>query len=110
MAVYRVRKRLSTGQQRGDVVQGGDFRQGVVPALLRVGALAYIDGPPLTELPGWELRGETLAAHGIETVVEFLEADEERVRQWFNYRSCRAVERWKDEVRRWLMPPPEDRG
>lgn len=111
MATYMVRKRLSTGQEPGDVVTDGDFRDGVVPALLAVGALKRIEGPPLTELPGWTRRAELLARADIEMADQFLEADDELIRRVVGYRSTRAVAGWKEEVRRWLMPPPpEKRG
>jgi len=106
MAIYRVCKRLSTGQVPGDVVDGEAFRDGVVPVLLARGALKVLEGPPLTELPGWVLRAEALAEFGVMTATDFLETDDELVRDVFGYRSTRAVERWKGEVRRWLMPGP----
>jgi len=109
MAIYRVQKRLSTGQQPGDVVPGTAFRDDAIPALLAVSALKRVDGPPLTELPGWTRRAELLAQAGVTMTDQFLEADDELIRQAVGYRSTRAVARWKEEVRHWLMPAPARR-
>jgi len=106
MATYRVQKRLSTGQRPGDIVHDTDFRDGVALILHRGNTLSLINGPPLTELPGWTRRAELLAAVGVVTADQFLEADDELIRQAAGYHSTRAVAKWKEEVRRWLMPGP----
>lgn len=109
MTTYRVQKRLSTGHQPGDIVADGNFREDVAVALVGVGALKIIDGPPLTELPGWTRRAELLARVGIMTADQFLEADGELIRCAVEYHSVKAVVQWKEDVRRWLMPPSAKR-
>jgi len=106
MAIYRVLKRLSTGQQPGDIVHDTDFRDGVALILYERKILSLISGPPLTELPGWTRRAELLAEVDVVTADQFLDADDELIRQAMGYRSTRAVAGWKEEVRRWLMPAP----
>jgi len=106
MATYRVQKRLSTGQRPGDIVHDTDFRDGVALILYERKVLSLISGPPLTELPGWTWRAELLAQVGVTMTDQFLEADDELIRQAVGYRSTRAVAKWKEEVRCWLMPAP----
>ena len=105
MTTYRVQKRLSTGHQPGDVVFDDDFHQGVAVTLAGTGALKIINGPPLTELPGWTRRAELLAEADIMTADQFLEADDELIQRAVGYHSVKAVVQWKEDVRRWLMPP-----
>lgn len=105
MTTYRVQKRLSTGHQPGDIVADGNFRDDVAVALVEVGALKIVNGPPLTELPGWTRRAELLAEVDITTADRFLEADDELIRLTVGYHSAKAVVQWKEDVRRWLMPP-----
>ena len=109
MAMYRVLKRLSSGKKPGDVVPDTAWRDGVIPALVKVNAIKRIDGPPLTELPGWTRRAELLAEAGITIVDQFLEADGELIRKAVGYHSTRMVTGWKEDVRRWLMPAPVKR-
>ena len=106
MAMYRVRKRLSTGQQPGDIVHDTDFRDGVALILYERKILSLISGPPLTELPGWTRRAELLAQVSVTMTDQFLEADDELIQQAVGYHSTRAVAKWKEEVRHWLMPAP----
>ena len=71
MYVRVLKKRLSTGHQRGDIVPGDTFKQ--LAALIRHHAIAEVHPPPLSELMGWTTRAELLAEHGIGDVVQFLE-------------------------------------
>ena len=47
--------------------------------LMQKGVIAEVEGPPLAVLPGWAELAEQLAAFGVETVVDLMEADRERL-------------------------------
>jgi len=102
MYVRILKKRLSTGHQRGEIVPGETFKQ--LNALIRHHAVAEVHPPPLSEIVGWTTRAELLADHGIVDVVQFLEAENETLRDIFNYKSDRVINRMKAEVRQALLP------
>jgi len=102
MFVRVTKRRLSTGHVRGDVVPGSTFKH--LDALIRTGAVAEVMPPPLSELVGWTTRAELLAQHDIIDVAQFLEADNAVLRGIFGYKTDRAIERFKAEVRTSLLP------
>lgn len=102
MYVRVIKKRLSTGHQRGDIVPGSMFK--ALSALLREGAVVPYRSAPLSELIGWKRRSEILADAGILTVVNFLEASNETVREAFGYKTDRAVKRMRHELETMVWP------
>lgn len=111
MRRYVVLERLSTRQPIGTAVKETDFKPGVAEILVRKGALAPLHTPPLSELPGWTRRSEILRAIDVVTIQDFLDADEERVAQLFNYQSA-TIRKWKRDVQEWItatQPAPRRR-
>ena len=107
MAIYRVLKPLSTGHQPGDLVDGNSFKS--LDVLVAVKALAPVSTPPLSELPGWIKRAERLNAVGIITVQDLLDTKSSAIAEIFGYKSTAGIDRWKEEVREWLMPKPPEK-
>ena len=105
MELYRVLKDLSTGQVREDIVEGNCFKQRILEALIKNNANAPIRSPPLSEIPAWNARAEILEKCGIVTVNDFLCADDEILKQAFNYKTTRTINKWKKELRQWILPP-----
>ncbi|KPJ77282.1 MAG: hypothetical protein AMJ81_00025 [Phycisphaerae bacterium SM23_33] len=106
MALYRVLKSLTTGHQPGDIVSGDRFESRVLAALVKVRAISEVRPPPLSELPGWEARAEKLREIGVVTVRDFLEADDDKVRELFNYKRTSTVAKWKTEAEKWVRAGP----
>jgi len=108
MAVYRVLRSLDRGSriiEPGQIIQIDWLSPENVGRLETVGAVAQVHGPPLVELPGWQLRSERLAGAGITTAVEFLEADSAEVEGRIEAQPG-MVDKWKQDVQKWLLPPP----
>lgn len=106
MYVRVVKNRLSTGHVRGDIVPGSTFKQ--LDLLIKHGAVAPCKPAPLSELQGWTVRAEQLARLGITDVVAFLEADNATLREAFNHKTDRAVNRYKAELGATMRPRGED--
>ena len=102
MYVRVLKRRLSTGHMRGDVVPGERFKE--LDLLIQNGAVSPCKPAPLSELQGWTTRAEKLAKVGITDVVAFLEADNETLREVFNHKTDRAVNRYKAELGATLRP------
>lgn len=102
MYVRVIKRKLSTGHVRGDIMPAGTFK--AVALLLKHGAVSEVCPPPLSELGGWETRAELLAEHGIVDVVQFLEADNATLKEIFGYKTARVINRMKAEVRMALLP------
>lgn len=99
--LYRVLRKLSTGHEKGDLVDGSRFKQ--LEVLVGAGALSAVKPPPLSELPGWTTRAEQLEPYNIITVNDFLEADDELLREALNYKTLRNINRWRGELKEWLV-------
>ena len=105
MFVRVIKRKLSTGHVRGDIVPGSTFAQ--LAALIRAGAVAEVKPPPLSELMGWTTRSVMLAEHGIVDVAQFIEADNEQLRQIMGIKRPSTIERYKAEVYSELLPARE---
>ena len=113
MVMYRVCKTLHVGGGRylypGTFTRLGWLDEGGVAKLVAVGAVGEVRPPPLVLIPGWERRAARMAGQGITDVVQLLDADTDTV-----VKACRAkaatVERWKEEVRDWLVVAPPAKG
>lgn len=75
MATYRALSNLSGVAKRGELTQLTHLTPEQIAKLERVGAIARIGAPPLTELPSWAIRAGKLAKAGILDGEAFLEAD-----------------------------------
>jgi hypothetical protein len=93
--LYRVLRTLTTGHVFGDVVRGDRFKPYVVEALLAANAICPISGPPLKHLEGWTRRAEILEPLGIRTAIEFLDADDDVIREAWGHTTTRAVKKAK---------------
>ena len=98
----RVIKNLSTGHRRGDIVPGGTFKK--LKLLIEHGAVRPCQPAPLSELVGWTVRAKKLEPFGITDVVAFLEADHAILREAFNHKTDRAIERYKAELGATMRP------
>jgi len=110
MTLYRVLRPLSTGHEVGQLVDGDRFKY--IDALLENRALSPVSTPPLSELPAWETRAEKLAEVGIVTIQDFLDADDDVLKEAFNYKTMRTINKWKQELQHWLVmdePPNKKR-
>jgi hypothetical protein len=110
--IYRVMKPLSTGHIQGEVIKGTRFKtQDIVDALVRVGAILEISGPPLIELPGWKLRATKLNKLGVNTVNDFLAGGMGTLAKQLDYKE-KTLERWYKEIEEvWLLavtPEPKN--
>jgi hypothetical protein len=104
MSLYRVLRPLSTGEkpEDGKLVDGARFK-GALPALVKARALSEVKPPPLSELPGWTTRAEKLAAAGVVTAVDFLEADDGLLKEALNHKTTRSINKWREELKGWLV-------
>ena len=100
--LYRVQRRLTTGDEPGDFVEGSKFKQ--LDKLVAAGVLEEVHPPPLSEIPGWRLRSERLAGAGIVTALDFLEASKEQLMQIFEHKTDAHIANWQAEIREWLQP------
>jgi hypothetical protein len=107
VALYRVLKSLDTGHVPGDLVEGDRFKH--LATLVEMGALSEVASPPLFELPGWTTRAEALEVYGIVTINDFLEADDETLKEAFNYKTTRVISKWREEVKEWVIWRPAER-
>lgn len=102
--LYRVLKRLTTGHEPGDVVEGSAFKPEILAILLseEVNALSEVRSPPLVALDGWTLRAEKLEPHGIRTILDFLNTSDEKLAEIFEYKTTRMPATWRKELERHL--------
>ncbi len=108
MPLYRVIRSLWAGPLI--LAPGSLSRLAAVPEKARQrlvdrGTIRLVDGPPLTELPTWGVRGRRLAAEGIVMAGQFLDADPEAIADAMRV-SPSLICRWQAEAEGWLTAPP----
>jgi hypothetical protein len=108
--IYRVLRPLTTGQQAGDVIDGGRLRAEAIEKLLEIGALEVVTAPPLAELPHWEVRAQKLKAAGVLTITDLLDTQDQELAEAVKHKTTRVVKRWKREAREWLTAPNKETG
>jgi len=110
MALYRVLKNLSTGDKKGEIVDGDLFKS--LDILVARKALTPVSTPPLSELPGqaWVKRAEKLATIGVITVQDFIDADDKILAKQLKYKSTAVIKKLKTAALEWLKPPEVKRG
>ena len=97
MAWYRALKRLSTGQEVGELINAADLAEYAIAPLLERGAIAPVAFPPLVALSGWTLRAATLAAVELADVGALLDADAQAVADALGLDAV-EVEAWQAEA------------
>jgi hypothetical protein len=111
MRQFVVLEELSTRQPVGSTVKETAFAPGVTDILIKKGALAPVHTPPLSELPGWILKGQKLRTIGIVTVQDFLDAPDSNIARLFGYQES-TIQKWKREAQEWITakePAPTPR-
>jgi len=106
--LYRVLGRLNRGKNK--IIESGSLtrlqwlEEKDVETLIAVGAVAEVASPPLTALPGWKLRANKLFPLQITDAIQFLDSDSGELAVKLET-DQRAIDRWKAEVRQWLLTP-----
>lgn len=73
--IYRALNNLSGVAQRGELTRLSHLSSEQIAKLEKVGAVAPVAAPPLSELPDWAIRAGKLVKAGILDAAAFLEAD-----------------------------------
>ncbi len=119
MALYRIMSNLALGSK---IVPRGSIRRIVekgartpkldgilamdaqrVARLEERGAIARVNAPPLTEIPGWEKRAEKLLPIGIVDIEQFVEHDGAKLAKLLDMKEP-VIAGLKKELIRWLQP------
>ena len=113
--LYRVRRKL-TISRTGEVVPANSISdlagmtEGGKQILLKARKIVEISAPPLAILPGWSYRARQLRAKlGIEDAAQFLEISDDVVMEKVGVRRA-TVEKWKEDVRQYLVAASPTRG
>lgn len=102
--LIRVLRPLSTGHKPGSPpVPASRFPDDVLAVLFEIRAVSIVTGPPLSQLPGWERRTETLAELKIETVEELVNADTTELATLLG-QSERVIKHWQQAALQALLP------
>ena len=105
MRYYRALKDLSTGHKRYDLVPETALKPEAIPILVQTRAIGPLLGPPLSDIPGWQLRARRLAPHGIIYAHDVLEGDHAQIAAIMRVRES-TVARWEAELLQWFQPGP----
>jgi hypothetical protein len=111
LRVLKPIKQRSSGHlhRRGDIVRSDVFKASDVPALLEACAVSVVHGPPLTELRAWKERAKKLEPLGVTTVVGFLLAEPEGLRDALGYKTLRSVLRLQAILMDVIRPDDEEK-
>jgi hypothetical protein len=107
--LYRWTKRTPAGTtppiKYGEVIRANDARLKAEARdqLIKSGTLAPVTTPPLSELPGWEERAETLQRVGVITITDLLAVNVAGLAKSLK-RTPRTIRDWQSEAERWLNP------
>jgi hypothetical protein len=107
--LYRWTKRTPAGTtppiKYGEVIRAGDSRLKAEARdqLIKSGTLAAVTTPPLSELPDWEERAETLQRVGVVTIADLLAVNVAGLAKSLK-RTPRTIRDWQSEAERWLNP------
>lgn len=115
MPLYRVRRKL-TLTRTGEVIPANSISEleglteGGKQILLKAHKIVRISPPPLAILPGWAYRARRIRNKlGIEGAGQLLEADVDEIMNGLKVRR-QTVEKWKVDVRRYLVATPPSCG
>ena len=109
MALYRALRRMTGVAQRGELTTLGHLNEEQIAKLIRVGAVAPISAPPLSELPGWASRAGKLAKIDILDVEQLAEADLKVIGKALRVKEETAA-RYQAEVKQYLVIPEPEEG
>ena len=111
MALYRVHNPLDRGKGRtihtGSLTRLAWLTPENQQRLADCGAVSMVSPPPLAILPGWKIRAEKLTPHGINDVVEFLEADNAKLQDILDVRKEMTIGTWKYDLEQQLIARPQ---
>lgn len=102
MSIYRALNNLSNVAKRGELTRLSHLTPEQIAKLERVGAVAPIATPPLSELPEWAIRAGKLAKAGISTAEQFLEADVEAITKVLRVKP-ETAQQYQQEVETFLV-------
>lgn len=100
---------LETGQKYGDIIKDGELSASAVQRFLASGTLVHVSTPPLSEIPNWDKRAETLAGVGVITLADLIKADTTGLAKKLK-KPGRIIKQWQDEALAWLSPPPQNKS
>lgn len=96
--LYRALQNLSGGVRRGELTALAHLNAEKIAKLERLGAIAPVAAPPLSELHGWAQRVGKLAKVGVVTAVDYLETDTDVLKEALRVKP-ETVERYREELR-----------
>lgn len=105
--LYRILEAIVS--ERGPRIQAGTISslkglpQRTLAALLAMGRIREVQGPPIAVVPGLAKYAKELGADGVTVLTDFLEADPEDL-------DLPAAEELQADNWKWLMPPGVDEG
>lgn len=111
--LYRALSPLSKGTRliarQGAVFSDKLISEDALKRLLNMGKVAPVSAPPLSALPGWEKRAETLQPHKITRADTFLEMDSAALAGLLSTTE-HTVDVWKRDIYAWLDAPRPRNG
>jgi len=110
--LYRATSDLDLGK-KGTLRKGKVFRDSILPEknisrLREMGIIVEVSSPPLSILPGWKIRSEKASKLGIDSIEDFIQADDASLRETFDVEST-TVDSWKDELFYFLDAPSTEK-
>jgi len=106
MALYRALNNLSAVARRGELTRLAHLTAEQVAKLERVGAVARVAAPPLSELPDWAIRAGKLAKIGIEDAEQYLETEPSAIAKALHVKP-ETEARYREEITSYLVVLPE---
>lgn len=107
MTIDRVLRDISKGERiikKGGLIFDGDLPERNREILREKKVLSPISAPPLAAVPGWEDRAERLREYDINTIEDYIEADNNLLRKVFRAPNAR-VDGWREELINWMIIP-----
>ena len=105
MTIYRVLRRLDRGSRGtlecGALIIERDWQTNYIERLIKVQAIAPVNAPPISELPGWGESAEALASIGVTTADQLLEADDAGLMRAMNSDAIQLAQ-MRADVKTWL--------
>jgi len=111
MSMYRVHTPIT--QKDGTLYPGSMVRlkmnEEKIAALILVGAISPVHGPPLSILPGWVTRAKQLATEDVVTAEQFLDTDEKVLAKVLNVK-IDTIRKYKTELETFWLTAPDGNG
>jgi hypothetical protein len=111
MPMYRIHTPIS---QKDRMLYPGtitrlSYSEEKIAALVLVGAISPVHGPPLSILPGWSTRAKQLEPIGIITAEQFLDADEKELAKALALK-VDTIRKYKQELETAWLTAPDGNG